>query len=118
VLDLTSGRGAELGAECVGTTQPLATLIGTLRKGAAAVLVGNVQPAVELPLQAIVTRQIRLQGSCGSNGEYPACIDLMSRGAIQVGPLITAVAPLTDGPAWFDRLYRKEPNLMKVILQP
>ena len=32
--------------------------------------------------------------------------------------LISAVAPLAEGPSWFDRLYRHEPNLMKVILRP
>jgi L-iditol 2-dehydrogenase len=33
-----------------------------------------------------------------------------------VKPLITAVAPLEDGPQWFKRLYAHEPNLMKVVL--
>jgi L-iditol 2-dehydrogenase len=42
----------------------------------------------------------------------------MSKGAIRVDPLISAVAPLSEGPAWFERLYRREPNLMKVILKP
>jgi L-iditol 2-dehydrogenase len=37
---------------------------------------------------------------------------------IRVEPLISAVAPLEEGASWFDRLYRREPNLMKVILQP
>jgi threonine dehydrogenase-like Zn-dependent dehydrogenase len=43
---------------------------------------------------------------------------MMSRGAIQVDPLISAVAPLAEGASWFDRLYRHEANLMKVILRP
>jgi L-iditol 2-dehydrogenase len=65
-----------------------------------------------------VSRQIRLQGSCASSGEYPRCIELLASGAIQVQPLISAVAPLSEGPVWFDRLYRREGNLMKVILRP
>jgi L-iditol 2-dehydrogenase len=73
---------------------------------------------VTLPLQKVVTRQIRLQGSCASSGEYPRAIELMASGAIQVAPLITAIAPLQDGPRWFERLYAREPNLMKVILTP
>jgi len=59
-----------------------------------------------------------LQGSCASAGEYPEVIELLSTGAIQVDPLISAVAPLAEGPGWFDRLYRREANLMKVILKP
>lgn len=118
VRDMTEGRGADVAVECVGATDPIRTAIAAVRKGGAVTLVGNVAPDINLPLQSVVTRQIRLQGSCASNGEYPACISLLSAGAIQVGPLITAVAPLEDGPSWFDRLYRHEPNLMKVILRP
>ena len=33
-------------------------------------------------------------------------------------PLISAVAPLAEGPQWFERLYAREPNLMKVVLTP
>jgi threonine dehydrogenase-like Zn-dependent dehydrogenase len=42
----------------------------------------------------------------------------MATQEIRVEPLISAVAPLSEGPLWFDRLYRREPNLMKVILRP
>jgi len=118
VRERTGGRGADVALEVVGATEPVKTAIASVRKGGAVTLVGNLSPAVELPLQMVVTRQIRLQGSCASSGEYPACIDLLARGAIQVQPLISAVAPLSEGPAWFERLYNKEPNLMKVILQP
>jgi L-iditol 2-dehydrogenase len=57
-------------------------------------------------------------GTCGSNGEYPECIDLLANGTIQVEPLISAKATLDEGPDWFDRLYAAEPGLMKVILHP
>jgi len=80
--------------------------------------VGNVSPEITVPLQKIVTRQIRLQGSCASAGEYPKAIELLSSGAIRVTPLISAIAPLEEGPQWFERLYAREPNLMKVVLTP
>ena len=82
------------------------------------VLDGNISPTATLPLQKVVARQILLQGSCASAGEYPRAIELVASGAIQVKPLITAVAPLTEGPAWFERLHAREPNLMKIVLTP
>jgi L-iditol 2-dehydrogenase len=118
VRDLTGGRGADIALEAVGATEPIQTALASVRKGGVLTLVGNLSPKIELPLQSVVTRQIRLIGSCASSGEYPACIDLLARGAIQVAPLITAAAPLAEGPSWFQRLYNHEPNLMKVILQP
>jgi threonine dehydrogenase-like Zn-dependent dehydrogenase len=76
------------------------------------------KPAIELPLQAVVTRQITLYGSCASSGEYPACLEFMARGAINVEALISATPPLADGAAWFKRLYNREPGLLKVVLIP
>jgi len=116
--DAAGVRDADLAIECVGATDPIRTAIASVRKGGRVTLVGNVSPKVEIPLQDVVSRQLRLQGSCASCGEYPECIDLMASGAIQVDRMISAVAPLSEGAAWFDRLYRREPNLMKVILRP
>jgi L-iditol 2-dehydrogenase len=118
VQSLTQGRGADLAMEVVGATAPVKTAIACLRKGGSLVLVGNLSPQIELPLQAVVTRELSLLGTCGSAGEYPACIDMMARGRIQVAPLISAQASLEEGPAWFDRLHRGEPGLMKVIIKP
>jgi L-iditol 2-dehydrogenase len=89
-----------------------------VRKGGSVTLIGNVTPNIDLPLQQVVTRQIRLQGSCASSGEYPACIELLSSGAIRVDTMISARTPLEEAAGWFDRLYRHEPHLMKVIVQP
>jgi L-iditol 2-dehydrogenase len=115
---LTNGQGVDLVVEAVGLKQTVATAIDAVRKGGTVVLVGNVTPEVALPLQKVVTRQIRLQGSCASAGEYPRAIDLMANGGINVKPLITAVAPLEEGPNWFKRLHAREPGLTKIVLTP
>jgi L-iditol 2-dehydrogenase len=118
VLELTGGAGVDVAVEAVGRNETVSAAISGVRKGGSVILVGNIAPEVTLPLQKVVTRQIRLQGSCASAGEYPRAIELMAKGAIQVKPLITAVAPLDEGPQWFERLYAREPNLMKVVLTP
>jgi len=118
VLERTGGRGADVAIEAVGLSDTVTTAIASVRKGGSVGLVGNVTPEVRLPLQAVVTREITLYGSCASSGEYPACLEMIARGAIQVDPLISAVAPLDEAPAWFDRLYQGEGGLMKVILKP
>jgi threonine dehydrogenase-like Zn-dependent dehydrogenase len=43
---------------------------------------------------------------------------MIARGAINVDALISAVAPLSEGEKWFQRLYKKEKALLKVILVP
>lgn len=114
----TGGAGVDLVLEAVGRNETVAAAIDAVRKGGTVTLIGNITPQVTLPLQKVVSRQIRLQGSAASSGEYPQAIELVSSGRIQVKPLISAVAPLEDGPRWFERLYGHEPNLMKVVLAP
>ena len=74
--------------------------------------------APEIHLQAVVTQQIRLQGSCAICGEYPAVLDMIERKEVNVDAILSAEAPLSEGAAWFQRLYRKEPGLIKVVLKP
>lgn len=118
ILELTSGTGIDVVLEAVGRDETIATAIDSVRKGGTVTLVGNITPTVSLPLQKVVSRQIRLQGSCASAGEYPQAIELIANGKIKVAPLITAIAPLADGPSWFNRLHAREPNLMKIVLDP
>jgi L-iditol 2-dehydrogenase len=115
---LTNGQGVDLAFEVVGIDSTVQLAVQSLRKGGALALVGNVAPAVTLPLQAVVTRQLTLVGSAASCGQYPACLNMISRGSIKLDPIISAVAPLRQGAAWFERLYRGEEDLLKVILQP
>ena len=118
VKKLTHGRGADIGFEVVGITPVLKTVIESVRKGAQVTLVGNVSANVELPLQQVVTRQLKLQGSCAICGEYEQVLDLINRGLIEIDPLTSAIAPLDEGAEWFNRLYNHEKGLMKVILKP
>ena len=118
ILQRTGGVGVDVAMEAVGRDETVNAAIASVRKGGTVVLVGNISPETTLPLQKVVTRQIRLQGSCASAGEYPQAIKLTASGAIRVRPLITAIAPLAEGPQWFERLYAREPNLLKVVLTP
>ena len=118
VKNLTKNRGADFGFEVVGIYETVNICINSLRKGGTAVLVGNLKPEVTIPLQKVVTTELSLLGSCAINGEYDLVLDLLAAGKINVDKMISAVAPLSDGANWFNRLYNKETGLNKVILVP
>jgi len=120
LYDLTGNKGADVAIEAVGLPQTVKLGVNSIHKGGAITLVGNISPSVEIPLQNVVTKQLSLQGSCASNGEYLACLDMLQQKRIDVESMITAVAPLEEGPAWFDRLYENQTEklLLKVILKP
>jgi L-iditol 2-dehydrogenase len=118
VRALCDGRGADAVFEVVGLASTVATAVECARKGGSVTLVGNAEPRVDLPLQAVVTRQITLIGSCASAGEYPECLELIASGRVNVTDFISDSAPLEEGAAWFARLKSKEKGLMKVLLRP
>jgi L-iditol 2-dehydrogenase len=117
-LRLTDGGGVDIAFEAVGRNETVNVAIDATRKGGTVTLIGNVTPEIKLPLQKVVSRELRLQGTAASSGEYPLAIELISSGRIVVKPLITEVAGLAEGPRWFDRLHAREPNVMKVVLVP
>jgi L-iditol 2-dehydrogenase len=118
VRSLTGGRGADAAFEVVGLPPTVKTAIESVRKGGTVTLIGNLKPQADLPLQAVVTRELTLLGSCASAGEYPACLDLIASGRINVTEFISATPPLEEGPLWFERLYTGQKGLMKVVLRP
>lgn len=118
IHELTGRRGVDVALEVVGATETIKLAIDSVRKGGQVTLVGNLSPTIELPLQSVVTREIRLQGTCGCNGEYPQCIELMRSGTINVAPLITAQITLEEAPEWFARLHAGDADQMKVVVRP
>lgn len=119
IARLTDGAGADVAFEVVGVAATMQLAIASLRKGGSAVLVGNLAPRADFPLQSVVTREISLFGSCASAGEYPLCLDLIAKGKIRVEPMISIVASLDQGREWFQRLSAPDGSkYAKVILQP
>ena len=115
---LTHGRGADLAVEVVGITATINLAINSVRKGGKISVVGNLAEKVEIPLRVVVTRQLTIVGSCASAGEYPACLEMIASGRVKVDEMMSAVVPLAEAAAWFERLYQGEAGLMKVIVKP
>lgn len=118
IKDLTNGNGADIAMEVVGATPTVKIAVDVVRRGGFITFIGNLAPMVELPMQAVVTRELTIFGSCASSTEFPDSLRMLSEGKIKVEPFISARAKLEETPDWFDRLYAAEAGLMKVIVQP
>ncbi|NNE91834.1 MAG: galactitol-1-phosphate 5-dehydrogenase [Verrucomicrobiales bacterium] len=110
--------GADVALEVVGFGPTMKIAVESVKKGGSIGCIGNLKAEVPFPLQAVVTRELSVFGSCASAGEYEAAVNAVADGSIKVEPLISAIADLKDGSEWFQKLYRNEDGLMKVILCP
>lgn len=110
--------GADLALEVVGFGPTIRLAIDSVRKGGSISCVGNLKAEVPFPLQAVVTRELSVYGSCASAGEYAEAVEAVATGSIRVEPLISATVDLAEGGEWFHKLHRNEDGLLKVILKP
>lgn len=118
VLDITNGRGADLVIESVGAVSVLAEAIGMARTGGRLLLFG-IYTATEaaLPFYQLYFKELRIFNARAARREdYPACIDLVNRGAVQLDPLISHVLPLEELERAITMLEERDDQRMKVIL--
>jgi L-iditol 2-dehydrogenase len=118
VISLTNSRGADISFEAVGKSESVNLAIDLVRKGGKIILVGNISPRIDFPLQKVVTRELKVLGSCAIRGEYETVLVMLESGKIKVDDQISSVVPLSEGPIWFDRLYKNGDDLNKVLLVP
>ncbi|MFC7335672.1 galactitol-1-phosphate 5-dehydrogenase [Haloferula chungangensis] len=118
ILAATEGKGVDIAMEVVGASPTVNLAVKSVRKGGKVGLVGNLAPEVTFPLQAAVTRELSIFGSCAIAGEYPEALDAIAKGEINVASLTSAVVPLKEGADWFARLASGKEPLLKVLLKP
>ena len=110
-----SDGGVDVALDATGIDATVNMAIRSVHLNGKVVLIGNLAPKVDFPLQIAVTRQLSLFGSCASAGEYPACLDLISSGQVEVDSMISKKIPLAEGNLWMNKIYNREDGLTKIV---
>ena len=118
IYEETEGKGADVTFEVVGYAQTFRDGVSITKTGGHLISVGNLEPTAEFNLQELVARELTFRGSYASSGEFRECVELVASGKINIEPLISDVLPLKDGADAFDRLYKAEEDLLKIVLEP
>ena len=112
------GRGVDIAFDAVGISDTVNLCMQAAGLNGRIVLVGNLAPKVDFPLQWAVTRQLSLFGSCASAGEYGKCLELIATGQVDTDNMISKCVPLSEGAEWILRVYSREEGLNKIVLIP
>lgn len=118
--DLSDGRGADVVIECAGVPGALASAVELSRPGGTVVLLGFHAGTEPVPLPALVLEERTLTGSAGHlwDVDVASAVALLSRGAVDVLPLLSAVVPLSDVvDGGFERL-RLDREALKILADP
>ncbi|HSM41978.1 MAG TPA: zinc-binding dehydrogenase, partial [Afifellaceae bacterium] len=82
--------------ECSGNPRAAAAAMQAIRPGGTFVQLGIYGADPELPVNLIVSKEIRLCGSFRFHEEFAFAADLISSGRVDLKPLITGVFPLSE----------------------
>jgi len=98
VLQWTSGRGVDVAVEAVGLGSTLALAIEFTRIGGRVTLFGTItETAPALPYYQLYYKELTISNPRAAKPEdFPAAIDIVSRGAVELEPLVTDVFPLSN----------------------
>ncbi len=118
IFEKTDNKGVNVSFEVVGYASTFQDAVSVTKMGGHLVAVGNLEKTTEFDLQHFIASELTFTGSYASSGEFRDCIDLVASGKINVGPLISDILPLKDGPKAFERLLKAEENLLKIVLEP
>lgn len=105
--------------EAVGAGASVRSAMAALRIGGTAVWIGNNKPMIELNMQQVVTRELKIRGSFLYDMEdFGTVVDLINQGTLDVSGLISREIPLEDAPAAFRQLAEDPGGLIKVVVNP
>jgi len=119
ILGATDGRGADLVVESVGHLSILAEAMDLARTG------GRILPfgiyagdEAKLPFYELYFKELNVIAARAARAEdFPACIDLVQSGSLNLKPLITHTLPFTELEQAVAMLYESGDKRLKMILE-
>lgn len=103
IFGLTSGEGVDVAIECSGAQTAASLCLKTLRRGGSLTQVGIFGKPVNLDLDQVLYKELRVSGSFSQKYfGWEKALELCSKGRIKVKPLITHTFALNEWQKAFD----------------
>lgn len=117
ILRATGGRGVDLAFEASGPQEGLEQCLGIVRPAGEVVVIGI--PSVDeyrVPASSLRRRELTVRFVRRQNENYPEAIDLVRRGAIRLGPVLTHRFPAARAQEAFVLAERKVEGAVRVAV--
>lgn len=115
-IEATMGRQPDVSIECSAVDFSFRTAIYATYPGGNIVMVGRGSFDVTIPYTVAATKEVDIKGIFRYANCYPAALDFVSSGAVNVKPLITHHFPLHEAVEAFETAKSPSSNAMKVMI--
>ncbi|UCH36077.1 MAG: alcohol dehydrogenase catalytic domain-containing protein [Armatimonadota bacterium] len=117
VMKLTGGIGADCVIEAVGHPDTLASTVGLIRRGGTIMLIGwSGNETDPFDLTSVTLDELTVLGTLGFCRDFPTALKLMSRGKVQVAPIISHRLPLARVEEGIKMLRDRADNVWKIVI--
>ncbi|CDQ20684.1 galactitol-1-phosphate 5-dehydrogenase [Halobacillus karajensis] len=127
VAEATDKLGADLAVECAGSPITSEQILALPKKGGEVLYMGIPYANVDIErfyFERIVRNELRVIGSWNAisapfpGKEWESTLHYMSRGQLNIQPLISHRLSLKEGPAMFENLINQNGSFIKVMFYP
>lgn len=117
VRSATGGDGFDVVCEATGLPVSFTNAIEAAAVGARLVLIGNGTREVTFNQSVLIKKELDVLGSRNSLDVFPALIDLLERGVVDLSPLRTKVVPWTEAAAALETAAGGATDDIKVLIE-
>ncbi|HEX8552728.1 MAG TPA: NAD(P)-dependent alcohol dehydrogenase [Abditibacteriaceae bacterium] len=116
-LELTDGRGADVGIEAAGHPSALNSCLQAVRAGSTVVLIGMPpEDTAQININDLIVREITLRPIFRYNNTFPTGVNLLASGKVDVKPLISKRFSLDQTPEAFQYVVDNRETCVKAII--
>lgn len=117
ILDLTGGQGADVVFEAAGAVATTQQSVAVAKRGGSVALIGlGPKARVEMPVMALICKELHVTGQFRYANLYPAAIGLVASGAVDLKSMINRRHPFADLPAAMAACAQGDPKAIKTMI--
>lgn len=118
IMELTDGKGFDLGIETAGSQITASQLIKAAKKGSTIVFVGySASGEMTLPIGMALDKELNFKTVFRYRNIYPMAIEAVSKGQIKVKDIVTNYFELDDIQNALDTCVKDKANVVKGVIK-
>ena len=118
ILELTGGRGADLGIETAGSQITAAQLIRSAKKGSTIVFVGySASGEMTLPMSLALDKELTFKTVFRYRHIYPMAIDAVAKGKVNLKGIVTDIFTLDQAQEAMDHSIHNNADIVKAVIK-
>ncbi|WP_461204880.1 zinc-binding alcohol dehydrogenase family protein [Clostridium sp. DL1XJH146] len=117
VKEITNGNGMDVCIEAVGRPETFLSCIDNAAFGSKVILIGNGKKETTFNHSILLKKELDVYGSRNSLLDFPALIDLVSQGKVEIDEIVTDEFELDKVTEAFDTLINNDGSKLKVIVK-